>query len=117
VVAVSGWSRAWRAWRGSLGVGRGLWGSGEPRVGVTRCSGVPILRVHPFADGNHRTSFVALSSALWSFGLPNLRFGDDAEMIAHDDAVTRALLSDTGDVEPFAQLLAERIEGGRKEPT
>ena len=76
-----------------------------------------ILRVHPFADGNHRTSFVALSSALWSFGLPNVRFVDDAEMIAHDDAVTGALLSDAGDVEPFARLLAERIEGGRKDPT
>ena len=25
-----------------------------------------ILRVHPFADGNHRASFVALSAALWS---------------------------------------------------
>jgi fido (protein-threonine AMPylation protein) len=86
----------------------------------TRAAGalyVDILRVHPFADGNHRTSFVALSSALWSFGLPNVRFVDDAEMIAHDDAVTGALLSDAGDVEPFARLLAERIEGGRKDPT
>jgi len=38
-------------------------------------------------------------------------------MIAHDDAVTGALLSDAGDVEPFARLLAERIEGGGKDPT
>jgi prophage maintenance system killer protein len=29
-----------------------------------------ILRVHPFVDGNHRVGFVALSAALWSFGLP-----------------------------------------------
>lgn len=27
-----------------------------------------ILRLHPFADGNHRTGFVALSTALWSLG-------------------------------------------------
>jgi prophage maintenance system killer protein len=89
-------------------------------IDCTRAAGAlyaGILRVHPFADGNHRTSFVALSSALWSFGLPNVRFVDDAEMIAHDDAVTGALLSDAGDVEPFARLLAERIEGGRKDPT
>jgi hypothetical protein len=38
-------------------------------------------------------------------------------MIAHGDAVTGALLSDAGDVEPFARLLAERIEDGRKDPT
>src|SRR5271168_593120 len=35
-----------------------------------------ILRVHPFADGNHRVSFVALSAALWSLGLPNVEFED-----------------------------------------
>jgi fido (protein-threonine AMPylation protein) len=89
-------------------------------MACTRAAGAlyaGILRVHPFADGNHRTSFVVLSSALWSFGLPNVRFLDDPEMIAHDDAVTGALLSDAGDVEPFARLLAERIEGGRKDPT
>jgi Fic family protein len=68
-----------------------------------------ILRVHPFADGNHRVSFVALSAALWSLGLPNVRFIGPDQMIAHDDSLVPALLSATGDVEPFAQLLAERI--------
>jgi hypothetical protein len=49
-------------------------------------------------------------------GLPNIRFIDDAEMITHDDAVTGVLLSDAGDTEPLARLLAERIEDGRKDP-
>jgi hypothetical protein len=69
-----------------------------------------ILRVHPFADGNHRVSFVALSAALWSFGLPNVEFEDDAETIAHDDALMPALESKNGSVEPFAQLLADLIQ-------
>jgi fido (protein-threonine AMPylation protein) len=69
-----------------------------------------ILRVHPFVDGNHRVSFVALSAALWSFGLPNVEFEDDAETISHDDALIPALESKNGIVEPFAQLLADLIQ-------
>jgi hypothetical protein len=69
-----------------------------------------ILRVHPFVDGNHRASFVALSAALWSFGLPNVEFEDDAETIAHDDALVPALKSKNGSIEPFAQLLADLIQ-------
>lgn len=69
-----------------------------------------ILRVHPFVDGNHRVGFVALSSALWSFGLPNVEFEDDAETIAHDDALVPALESKNGSIEPFAQLLADLIQ-------
>jgi len=76
-----------------------------------------ILRVHPFVDGNHRVSFVALSAALWSFGLPNVRFVGAEEMIAHDDAVVPALVAAPGDVEPFAQLLAKRIESAGAGPT
>ena len=55
-----------------------------------------ILRVHPFVDGNHRVSFVALSAALWSLGLPNVEFEEDEETIAHDDALVPALLSKEG---------------------
>lgn len=73
-----------------------------------------ILRVHPSADGNHRTGFVALSAALWSLGLPAVEFAQDADMTDHDDAVAPALLSSDGDIEPFAQLLATRIEHARK---
>jgi prophage maintenance system killer protein len=69
-----------------------------------------ILRVHPFVDGNHRVSFVALSAALWSFGLPNVEFEDDTETIAHDDAIVPALESENGSVESFAQLLADLIQ-------
>lgn len=69
-----------------------------------------ILRVHPFVDGNHRVSFVALSAALWSFGLPNVEFEDDAETVAHDDALVPALESKDGSIEPFAQLLADLIQ-------
>lgn len=76
-----------------------------------------ILRVHPFVDGNHRVSFVALSAALWSFGLPNVRFIGAEEMIAHDDALVPALISVPGDVEPFARLVARRIESAGAEPT
>lgn len=76
-----------------------------------------ILRVHPFVDGNHRVSFVALSAALWSFGLPNVRFIGAEEMTAHDDALVPALASASGDVEPFAQLLARRIERANTDPT
>jgi hypothetical protein len=76
-----------------------------------------ILRVHPFVDGNHRVGFVALSAALWSFGLPNVRFIGAEEMIAHDDALVPALLSASGDVEPFAQLLTTRIEHASSDPT
>jgi Fic family protein len=76
-----------------------------------------ILRVHPFVDGNHRVSFVALSAALWSFGLPNIRFIGADEMVAHDDALVPALVSAPGDVEPFARLLARRIESSGTDPT
>jgi fido (protein-threonine AMPylation protein) len=69
-----------------------------------------ILRVHPFVDGNHRVSFVALSTALWSLGLPNVEFEDDAETIAHDDALVPVLESKDGSIEPFAQLLADLIQ-------
>lgn len=75
-----------------------------------------ILRVHPFVDGNHRVSFVALSAALWSFGLPNVRFIGAEEMVPHDDALVPALISASGEVEPFAQLLARRIEGAGSDP-
>ncbi len=70
-----------------------------------------ILRVHPFADGNHRVSFVALSSALWSLGLPNVEFDADGELIGHDDSLVPALSSRDGSVEPFVRLLTELIEG------
>lgn len=70
-----------------------------------------ILRIHPFADGNHRTAFVALSAALWSLGMPAVEFADDEDMIDHDDALIPALLSPEGEIEPFAHLLAARIEG------
>lgn len=69
-----------------------------------------LLRVHPFVDGNHRVSFVALSAALWSFGLPNVEFEDDTETIAHDDVLAPALESKDGSIEPFAQLLADLIQ-------
>jgi hypothetical protein len=76
-----------------------------------------ILRVHPFADGNHRTGFVALSAALWSLGLPAVEFAPDADMTDHDDAVAPALFSPDGDIEPFAQLLETHIEHARKPAT
>jgi len=76
-----------------------------------------ILRVHPFADGNHRTAFVALSAALWSLGLPAVEFADDKDMTHHDSAVAPALISPDGDVEPFARLLATRIEHARNPAT
>jgi hypothetical protein len=76
-----------------------------------------ILRVHPFADGNHRTSFVALSAALWSLGLPAVEFARDEDMTDHDDAIAPVLFSPDGDIEPFAQLLATRIEHARKPAT
>ena len=69
-----------------------------------------ILRVHPFMDGNHRVSFVALSAALWSFGLPNVEFEEDAEAIIHDDALVPTLESKNGSIEPFAQLLTDLIQ-------
>jgi len=92
---------------------------GKQNAGVleqTRVAGAMyagILRVHPFADGNHRTGFVALSAALWSLGLPAVEFALDADLADHDDAVAPALFSRDGDIEPFAQLLATRIERAR----
>ncbi len=76
-----------------------------------------ILRVHPFADGNHRTGFVALSAALWSSGLPAVEFAQDRDMTDHDETVAPALFSPDGDIEPFARLLATRIEHARKPAT
>ena len=70
-----------------------------------------ILRVHPFADGNLRTGFVALSAVLWSLGLPNVDFTMDDEMRVHDDALASPLSSSDGSIEPFARVLAELIEG------
>lgn len=55
-------------------------------------------------------SFVALSAVLWSLGLSNVEFEEDADMLAHDDALTPALLSKEGSTEPFTRLLAELIE-------
>jgi len=88
-------------------------GAVEPILDYARAAAAlyaSILRVHPFVDGNHRVGFVVLSAALWSFGLPNVGFTGAEEMIAHDDALVSALVSAPGDVEPFAQLLATRIE-------
>jgi prophage maintenance system killer protein len=68
------------------------------------------LRVHPFADGNHRTAFVALSATLWSLGMPAVEFAEDKDMIDHDDALIPTLLSREGEIEPFARLLVSRIE-------
>ncbi len=96
---------------------------GKQSAGVleqTRVAGAMyagILRVHPFADGNHRTGFVALSAALWSLGLPAVDFAQDADMADHDYAVAPALFARDGDIEPFAQLLATRIERARQSAT
>ncbi len=87
----------------------------QTRVAGALYSG--ILRVHPFADGNHCTGFVALSAALWSLGLPGVEFAQDKDVTDHDDAVASALFSRDGDVEPFARLLATRIEQARKTAT
>ncbi len=76
-----------------------------------------ILRVHPFADGNHRTGFVALSAALWSLALPAVEFAQDEDMTDHDEAVAPAIFSPDGDIEPFAQLLATRIKYARRPAT
>src|ERR1700730_8949700 len=76
-----------------------------------------ILRVHPFADGHHRTGFVALSAALWSLGLPAVEFARDADMTGHDDAIAPVLFSPDGDIEPFARLLATRVEHARRPAT
>jgi hypothetical protein len=38
-------------------------------------------------------------------------------MTDHDSAVTRALISPNGDIEPFARLLATRIEHARNPAT
>ena len=75
------------------------------------------FRVHPFADGNHRTAFVALSAALWSLGLPAVEFADNKDMTDHDSAVAPALISPDGDADPFARLLATRIEHARNPAT
>jgi len=56
---------------------------------------------------------VALSATLWSLGLPAVEFAHDADMTDHDDAVAPALFSPDGDIEPFARLLATRIEQAR----
>jgi fido (protein-threonine AMPylation protein) len=69
-----------------------------------------ILRVHPFADGNHRTGFVALSVVLWSLGLPNVDFINGEQMLVHDDALASPLSSNNGSTESFAQVLAELIK-------
>ncbi|HEY2766903.1 MAG TPA: Fic family protein [Solirubrobacteraceae bacterium] len=89
-------------------------------LGRTRVTGAlyaGILRVHPFADGNHRAGFVALSAALWSLGLPAVEFARPRDMTDHDEAVAPALCSPDGDIEPFAQLLAGRIEHARRPAT
>jgi prophage maintenance system killer protein len=84
------------------------------QTGVAGAMYAGILRLHPFADGSRRTSFVALSAALWSLGLLAVEFAQDADMTDHDDAVASGLFSPDGDIEPFAQLLATRIEHARR---
>jgi hypothetical protein len=64
----------------------------------------------PSTPGRLSEKNVALSAVLWSFGLANVEFEDDAETIAHDDALVPALESKHGSIEPFAQLLADLIQ-------
>lgn len=47
------------------------------------------------------------------WGIPAVEFAQDADLADHDDAVASALFSRDGDIEPFAQLLATRIERAR----
>lgn len=75
------------------------------------------VKRHPPAGEPRRAAFVALSAALWSLGLPAVEFADDKAMTDHDSAVAPALISPHRDVEPFAQLLATRIEHARKPAT
>jgi hypothetical protein len=75
------------------------------------CACIPLLM------GTTARCFVALSAALWSLGLPAVEFAQDADMTDHEDAVAPALFSPDGDIEPFAQLLATRIEQARKPAT
>jgi hypothetical protein len=44
-------------------------------------------------------------------------FTRDGDMTDHDDAVAPALFSPDGDIEPFARLLATRIEHARRAAT
>jgi fido (protein-threonine AMPylation protein) len=75
------------------------------------CLYIDLLRIHPFTDGNHRTSFIALSGVFWSFQVPAVRFPTNEDMLAHDDAVALGVLH--LDLEPFANLLEERLIHGR----
>lgn len=68
-----------------------------------------ILRVHPFVDGNHRSSFMVYAAASWSFRWPLIRFSTAKEMREHDRAVGAALLPDEHDPRPFAELVERRV--------
>lgn len=42
--------------------------------------------------------------------MPAIEFAEDEDMIDHDHALMPALLSPEGEIEPFARLIAARIE-------
>jgi fido (protein-threonine AMPylation protein) len=68
-----------------------------------------VLRVHPFVDGNHRTSYAMLARALWWLDLPLIRFRSADSKREHDRAAAPALLTGR-DAQPFADLLRIRLE-------
>jgi hypothetical protein len=59
---------------------------------------VKLLRAHPWVDGNLRVAFVALQSALWSLGLPRVKF---LNLDSHDDMAGAAF---RGEHMPYRQL-------------
>ena len=72
-----------------------------------------VLRVHPFVDGNHRTSYAMLARALWWLEMPLIAFLTSEEMCEHDRAAAPALLPGR-DAHPLADLLRIRLEQASK---
>jgi fido (protein-threonine AMPylation protein) len=69
-----------------------------------------ILRIHPWVDGNLRTSYIALQAALSALDLPAVEFKD---LGRHDDMLGKAFRGDDRPYAGLAELIAEIIQGAK----
>jgi hypothetical protein len=74
----------------------------EPAAGLY----IAILKTHPFADGNLRAAYVALTVGLASVGLPAIDFRPVLDR--HDECLGWAMRSDVHrTIDPLVQLIVE----------
>lgn len=95
---------------GDSGSGRETYGNGpadEPALGRAAWLHSEIARIHPFVDGNGRTARLVMNLELMRHGWPPAVIRKE-DRPRYYEALDRA--HTTGDAEPFARLVEERVE-------